>query len=114
MKILAYLKARKSKTVPLVFCIVLCTVVHMFSVWQLDLIVVRPVWAPLEENIEWFSAMRDSGYLAYSQVPFQCFLWKTTVGEAYDTLFMLNFLSFIGVIVCFLLLLKDVLEMVKR
>ncbi len=114
MKFTVYVKKRKRKVVPLVFCIVLCAVAHLFSMWQLDLIVVKPVWAPLHENIKWFSAMKRAGYYAYSEAPFQCFLWRTTVGEAYDTLFLLNFLSFIGVIVCFLLLLKDVLEMVKR
>ena len=34
---------------------------------------------------------------AYANQYFQCFLWKTTVGQAYDTLFMLIFLSFIVV-----------------
>lgn len=63
-----------------------------FSLWQLDLIVSGPVW--------WSSLPNGAGYGwshltgAYADDPFQCFLWKTTVGQAYDTLFMLIFISF--------------------
>ena len=63
-----------------------------FSLWQLDLIVSGPVW--------WQSGPRSQGWSwpgpgAYANDYFQCFLWKTTVGQAYDTLFMLIFISFI-------------------
>jgi heme/copper-type cytochrome/quinol oxidase subunit 2 len=63
-----------------------------FSLWQLDLIVSGPVW--------WESSPKGQGWSwngpgAYSNDYFQCFLWKTTVGQAYDTLFMLIFISFI-------------------
>lgn len=60
-----------------------------FGLWQLDLIVSGPVW--------WSGG--GSGWShpngAYSEDYFQCFLWRTTVGEAYDTLFLLIFVSFI-------------------
>jgi hypothetical protein len=63
-----------------------------FSLWQLDLIVSGPVW--------WESSLKGQGWSwsgpgAYANDHFQCFLWKTTVGQAYDTLFMLIFISFI-------------------
>jgi hypothetical protein len=64
-----------------------------FSLWQLDLIVSGPVW--------WSSAEHGLGtgwsHLngAYANDYFQCFLWQTTIGQAYDTLFMLIFISFI-------------------
>lgn len=63
-----------------------------FSLWQLDLIVSGPVW--------WAESATGSGWSwngpgAYADSYFQCFLWKTTVGQAYDTLFMLIFISFI-------------------
>ena len=64
-----------------------------FSLWQLDLIVSGPVW--------WSSGVHGTGSGwshpsgAYSNDYFQCFLWKTTIGQAYDTLFMLIFISFI-------------------
>jgi hypothetical protein len=32
---------------------------------------------------------------AYANDYFQCFIWKTTIGQAYDTLFMLIFIAFI-------------------
>jgi hypothetical protein len=32
---------------------------------------------------------------AYANDYFQCFLWKTTVGQAYDILFLMIFISFI-------------------
>jgi hypothetical protein len=63
-----------------------------FSLWQLDLIVSGPVW--------WESSAGGAGWSwpgpgAYANDYFQCFLWKTTIGQAYDTLFMLIFISFI-------------------
>lgn len=65
-----------------------------FSLWQLDLIVSGPVW--------WSSGPHGTGngwsHLnggAYANDYFQCYLWKTTIGQAYDTLFMLIFISFI-------------------
>jgi len=63
-----------------------------FSLWQLDLIVSGPVW--------WQASPGGAGWSwpgpgAYSKDYFQCFLWKTTIGQAYDTLFMLVFISFI-------------------
>ncbi len=63
-----------------------------FSLWQLDLIVSGPVWwqaGPHSQGWSW------PGPGAYANDYFQCFLWKTTVGQAYDTLFMLIFISFI-------------------
>jgi hypothetical protein len=63
-----------------------------FSLWQLDLIVSGPVW--------WASSADGPGWNwpgpgAYANDYFQCFLWKTTVGQAYDTLFLMIFISFI-------------------
>ncbi|HLN88675.1 MAG TPA: hypothetical protein VK253_01270, partial [Candidatus Binatia bacterium] len=63
-----------------------------FSLWQLDLIVSGPVWwqsSPTGQGWSW------QGPGAYANDYFQCFFWKTTVGEAYDTLFLLVFISFI-------------------
>jgi hypothetical protein len=63
-----------------------------FSLWQLDLIVSGPVW--------WEASAGGQGWNwpgpgAYANDYFQCFLWKTTVGQAYDTLFLMIFISFI-------------------
>ena len=65
-----------------------------FSLWQLDLIVSGPVW--------WASSPSGPGWNwpgpgAYADSYFQCFVWQTTIGQAYDTLFMLIFISFIVV-----------------
>lgn len=63
-----------------------------FSLWQLDIIVSGPVWweaSPGGQGWSW------PGPGAYANDYFQCFVWKTTVGQAYDTLFMLIFISFI-------------------
>jgi hypothetical protein len=65
-----------------------------FSLWQLDLIVSGPVW--------WASSPTGPGWSwpgpgAYADSYFQSFLWQTTVGQAYDTLFMMIFISFIVV-----------------
>jgi hypothetical protein len=65
-----------------------------FSLWQLDLIVSGPVWweySPSGVGWSW------NGPGAYARSYFQCFLWQTTVGQAYDTLFLLIFISFIVV-----------------
>ena len=72
--------------------IMVATCLLFFSLWQLDLIVSGPVWwqaSPDGAGWSW------AGPGAYSKDYFQCFLWKTTVGQAYDTLFMLIFISFI-------------------
>ncbi len=63
-----------------------------FSLWQLDLIVSGPVW--------WESSPKGPGWSwqgpgAYAKEYFQCFIWQTTIGQAYDTLFMMVFISFI-------------------
>jgi hypothetical protein len=63
-----------------------------FSLWQLDLIVSGPVWweaSPSGQGWYW------PGPGAYANDYFQCFFWQTTIGQAYDTLFMLIFISFI-------------------
>ncbi len=65
-----------------------------FSLWQLDLIVSGPVWwasSPSGQGWSW------SGPGAYADSYFQCFLWKTTIGQAYDTLFLMIFISFLVV-----------------
>ncbi|MEM2107849.1 MAG: hypothetical protein QXL10_00995 [Candidatus Bathyarchaeia archaeon] len=63
---------------------------HIFSLWQLDLINVLPVWnTPL-----FLEVLRQQGLSVYADGYFQCFLWKTSVGMAYDVLFAVNFMSF--------------------
>jgi hypothetical protein len=66
-----------------------------FSLWQLDIIVSGPVWweaSPTGSGWHW------DGPGAYARETFQCTeLWITTIGQAYDTLFMLIFISFIVV-----------------
>ena len=65
-----------------------------FSLWQLDMIVSGPVWYQNPNGSGW--SWNNPQYPgAYAKFPFQCYLWKTTVGQAYDTLFMLIFISFI-------------------
>ncbi len=60
-----------------------------FSLWQLDLIVSGPVW--------WSEGGRGWSHPngAYANDNFQSFIWKTTIGQAYDTLFLLIFISFV-------------------
>jgi hypothetical protein len=66
-----------------------------FSLWQLDIIVSGPLWweySPTGPGWHW------DGPGAYARTTFQCTeLWITTIGQAYDTLFMLIFISFIVV-----------------
>ncbi len=72
--------------------IMVATCLLFFSLWQLDLIVSGPVWwqaSPYGTGWSW------PGPGAYAKDYFQCFIWKTTIGQAYDTLFMLVFISFI-------------------
>jgi hypothetical protein len=88
----------------LVFLIVSFAILHMFSVWQLDLVVRPPVW--------------DYGWVQpsprYADQYFQCWIWRTAVGEAYDTLFFLNFISFYGVIIIFVILLYYAIKTLKK
>jgi len=73
--------------------IITAVCVLFFSLWQLDLIVSGPVWWSSSEYGQGIGWSHPNG--AYANDYFQCFIWKTTIGEAYDTLFMLVFLSFI-------------------
>ncbi len=78
------------RNLPNIVAVVLAAFLHIFSLWQLDLINVLPVWnTPL-----FLVVMQQQSVSVYSRAYFQCFVWKTTVGQAYDTLFMVNFLSF--------------------
>jgi hypothetical protein len=60
---------------------------YFFAIWQLDLICVEPVWDTQNFVRQYYEE-------PYARVPFQCFLWHTTVGRAYDTLLLLDFLAF--------------------
>jgi len=64
-----------------------------FGLWQLDLIVSGPVWWSSSPNGQGTGWSHQNG--AYSNDYFQCFFWKTTIGQAYDTIFLLIFISFI-------------------
>ena len=103
MSFKALAKSKPKTVATLVFLIVSFAILHMFSVWQLDLIVCPPVW-----NYGWIQPSPR-----YADQPFHCWLWHTTIGEAYDTLFFLNFISFYGTIVCFIYLLKEILKVKK-
>jgi hypothetical protein len=54
----------------------------LHSLWQVDLICVRPVW----QTSEWIPYFRSLNVTNYSDYyPFQCGFWfRTTVGNAYD------------------------------
>lgn len=56
----------------------------MFGIWQLDLICCPPVW-----KTGWCHPVGR-----YADDYFQCFWWRTTIGEAYDILLFLIFISF--------------------
>lgn len=69
----------------------------LFALWQLDIIVSGPVWweySPTGPGWSW------NGPGAYQHAYFQCFLWKTSVGVAYDTLFLIAYaLPIIGAVI---------------
>jgi len=79
MKILKWLKNHSLNLVGIIFSVCLM----MFGIWQLDLICGPPVW-----HYDWIHPGR------YADDPFQCWLWHTTIGEAYDTLLFCIFISF--------------------
>jgi len=62
------------------FGIGLSLLLTLHGLWQLDIICVDPVWST-NQFINWFVG---TGYETYSNIPFQCGLWKTTIGRAYD------------------------------
>jgi hypothetical protein len=101
MSLKAFAKSKPKTFAALVFLIVSFAILHMFSVWQLDIICVDPVWKYGWKQPE----------PRYADQPFQCWLWRTTIGEAYDTLLFLNFVGFYGTVVCFVYLLYEILKM---
>jgi len=82
----------KKKHVFNVLGIMVAVSLLLFSIWQWDIIVSGPVWwesSPTGVGWHW------DGPGAYQRACFQCFLWKTTIGVAYDTLLFLMFTSFV-------------------
>jgi hypothetical protein len=73
--------------------IIAAVCILFFSIWQLDIIVSGPVWWSSGEYGTGIGWSHPEG--AYANDYFQCFVWKTTIGQAYDTLFMLIFIAFI-------------------
>jgi hypothetical protein len=71
--------------------VIIAVCILFFSLWQLDLIVSGPVWYSNPDGSGW----NWHGPGPYADNYFQCFFWKTTIGQAYDTLFMLIFISFV-------------------
>ena len=70
----------------------------LFGLWQLDIIVSGPVWHMNPDGSGW--AWHNG---AYASAYFQCFLWRTTIGQAYDTLFLVIFISAIaGFVIAFI------------
>lgn len=73
----------------------------LFALWQLDMIVSGPVWWSSEPYGMGTGWSHPNG--AYQLDYFQCFLWRTTIGQAYDTLFLIAYVTpIIGTIVIFL------------
>ena len=76
----------------------------LFAVWQWDIIVSGAVW--------WEASPTGLGWAwpgpgAYARAPFQCWLWRTTIGSAYDTLLFLIFVSaIVPMIVLFFILIR--------
>jgi len=97
-------KAKPKALAFLVFLIVSFTIVHIFSMWQLDLIACPPVWSS-----GWSHPIGR-----YADDYFQCWIWRTTIGEAYDTLFFLNFVSFYGIIIVFVILLYWIISQIRK
>jgi hypothetical protein len=81
----------KSRAVLNIAGIMIAMGLLFFSLWQLDMIVSGPVWYSNSNGSGW----SWNGPGPYADDYFQCFIWKTTVGQAYDTLFMMIFISFI-------------------
>jgi hypothetical protein len=96
--------SKRKTLVFLVFLIVSLAILHMFSTWQLDMIACSPVWSS-----GW---SHPNG--RYADDYFQCWIWKTSVGTAYDTFFFLNFISFYGTIATFIILLYYTMNTLKR
>jgi len=71
----------RSKNILNIFGIGLSFLMMLHSLWQLDLIAVRPVWG----TGEWISWFLSTGYKNFCDMPWQCGFWfRTTLGNAYD------------------------------
>ena len=84
----AWLWARL-RNLPSIIGVSFSGILMLFGIWQLDLICVGPVWHTWG-FVTWFI---NSNLPVYASEYFECWLWKTTVGEAYNTLLFLIFIS---------------------
>lgn len=58
-----------------------------FSIWQYDMINVRPIWGNSIELVNVYQDLVNKGIQRYADLPFQCSeLWQTTIGQSYDIL----------------------------
>jgi hypothetical protein len=80
-------------------------VLHMFSIWQGDLINVNPVWQTRSFIRDYLQGLGipssttlnqlyELNLPPYSAQYFQCAWWHTTIGQAYDTLLLYGHISF--------------------
>jgi len=76
--------------IPAIVMLVVSAFLQIFSLWQLDLIVCNPVW----DTPDFLEDLKRKGITEYQTEYFQCFIWKTTIGQAYDTLFLINHLAY--------------------
>jgi len=56
---------------------------QVLAIWQLDLIMVHPVW-------DWVWSTTTQ----YASWPWECWFWHSTVGEAYNTLLAFILIGF--------------------
>ena len=95
----AYQKARRKhvfNVLGIVVAFIVGLIIPMFCIWQWDMIVSGCVWweeSPAGVGWHW------DGPGGYFRAPFQCFLWRTTVGVAYDTLLFVLFASIIAAMI---------------
>lgn len=62
----------------------------LHSLWQLDIIAVRPIW----DTKNWIKWFLSTGYSNFADIPFQCGFWfRTSLGNAYDFYLSLNVAS---------------------
>ena len=97
-------KAKPKTLAFLVLLVVSFAILHMFSVWQLETIVGEPVWVA-----GW---SHPNGRLADD--PWECWVWHTSCGEAYNDLLFLNFVSFYGTVIVFVILLCWVISEIRK
>lgn len=92
------------------FILLVCMVLGLFFIWQLDLLFVSKMWGSALDNTNWFIGVWNNGYGSWSNVPqtinYELFP-NMVAGTYYDV-------CMIGIVACWVISLMSIYNLNKK